>query len=128
MSALKTIKQEEPIARSRFTDCPVCKNHTLKLKKVVQVGRCKSCNETYKVIVVYVKTPRKAKSLNLTSVTQSKPESKTEPSEPVLPSLEKPSDSSLFGSTTSPYSGLSEAIFGKTDKPESTGTGSSSGQ
>src|SRR5947209_6993865 len=35
---MKTIKQDESISRSRFVDCPVCKNHTLKLKRTVQVG------------------------------------------------------------------------------------------
>ncbi|TMI47084.1 hypothetical protein E6H17_07240, partial [Candidatus Bathyarchaeota archaeon] len=58
---MKTIKQDESISRSRFVDCPVCKNHTLKLKRTVQVGRCKNCSESYKIIVLYVKTGRKAK-------------------------------------------------------------------
>ena len=124
---MKTIKQEESIARSRFADCPVCKNHTLKIKKTVQVGRCKSCNETYKVIVVFVKTGRKTKSPVLEA--QPKPESKAETTPgSSLPSWQQPSDGSLFGSSTGPYSGLSEAIFGKTDKQETGGTASSGGQ
>jgi len=131
MSALKTVKQEESIARSRFADCPVCKNHSLKLKRTVQVGRCKSCNETYKIIIVYVKTGRKAKGPGVTPVArptlkvEGRPESVPESS---LPSGQQPSHSSLFGPSTEPYSGLSEAIFGRSDKQEGSGTGSSAGQ
>jgi ribosomal protein S27E len=131
MTALKTVKQDEPISRSRFVDCPVCKNHTLKVKRTVQVGRCKSCSETYKVIVVYVKTGRKTKPSNLTmeprpeAKVESKPESVPESS---LPSLQLPSDSSLFGSTSESYSGLSEAVFGETHKDKPSETGSSSSQ
>jgi ribosomal protein S27E len=127
---LKTVKQEEPIARSRFVDCPICKNHTLKLKRTVQVGRCKSCGETYKIIVIFVKTGRKPKSNapsipDSTSKQENKPEAVAEPS---LPSWQQSSDSSLFGSTTEPYSGLAEAVFGKTDKQETSETGSTGGQ
>jgi hypothetical protein len=130
VAALKTVKQEEPIARSRFADCPVCRNHTLKLKRTVQVGRCKSCNETYKIIVVFVKTGRKPKS-NSPSEPGSIPKQENKPEtvvEPSLPSWQQPSDSSLFGSTTEPYSGLAEAVFGKTDKQETGEAGSGSGQ
>jgi ribosomal protein S27E len=128
---LKTVKHDESIARSRFVDCPVCKNHTLKLKRTVLVGRCKSCGETYKVVVVYVKTGRKAKPASLTTETrpetklESKPETMPESS---LPSWQLPSDSSLFGSTSEPSSGLSEAVFGETHKDEPSETGSTSSQ
>jgi ribosomal protein S27E len=128
---LKTLKQDEPIARSRFVDCPVCKNHTLKLKRTVQVGRCKSCSETYKVVVVYVKTGRRTRPPSL--ATEARPETKQENRpEPVpessLPSWQLPSDSSLFGSTSEPYSGLSEAVFGENHKDDSGETGSTSRQ
>jgi ribosomal protein S27E len=128
---LKTVKQDEPIARSRFVDCPVCKNHTLKLKRTVQVGRCKSCSETYKIVVVYVKTGRNAKPSSLTP--EARPETKAESRpetlpETSLPSWQLPSDSSLFGSSSDSYSGLSEAVFGKKPSDESGETGSTSGQ
>jgi ribosomal protein L37AE/L43A len=129
--ALKTVKQDESIARSRFVDCPVCKNHTLKLKRTVQIGRCKSCSETYKIIVVYVKTGRKVKPPSLTAETRLETERKNKPEplpESSLPSWQLPSDSSLFGSTSEPYSGLSEAVFGETHKDEPSETGSSSSQ
>gem|GEM_PF-2488638 len=131
MAALKTVKQDEPISRSRFVDCPVCKNHTLKVKRTVQVGRCKSCSETYKVIVVYVKTGRRTKPSDLT--TEVRPESKQETKPEIapdssLPSWQLPSDNSLFGSSTDSYSGLSDAIFGKKPDSESGETGSSGSQ
>ncbi len=127
---MKTVKQEESIARSRFVDCPVCKNHTLKLKRMVQVGRCKSCNETYKVIVVYVKTGRKTKAPVSTPSTQpltkeNKPEIVPETS---LPSAQSHSDNSLLGATADKYAGLSEAIFGESHKEGTSETGSSSSQ
>ena len=129
--ALKTLKQDESIARSRFVDCPVCKNHTLKLKRTVQVGRCKSCSETYKVIVVYVKTEKRAKPPSLPA--EKSPETKHEVKpgpvrESSLPSWQLPSDSSLFGSSSEPYAGLSEAVFGETHKDEPSEAGSSSSQ
>ena len=128
---MKTVKQEEPIARSRFVDCPVCKNHSLRLKRIVQVGRCKSCSETYKVIVVYVKTGRRVKAPGSTApgqpVTRQEIKPETAP-ETSLPSLQVPSDNSLFGATTDKYSGLSEAIFGENHKEGTGETGSSGSQ
>jgi hypothetical protein len=103
---MKTIKQEEPVARSRFIDCPSCKTHTLKLKRVVQVGRCKSCHESHKIVIVYVKEGKKAK-----------PATKTEPAtaapspDATLPSWQVPSDSSLFGSTSTE----TDSIFSNLD-------------
>src|SRR6266702_2232996 len=91
---MKTIKQDESVSRSRFVDCPVCKNHTLKLKRTVQVGRCKTCSESYKIIVLYVKTGRKTKSpIVPSSQNEIKPQSAPEPT---LPSWQLPSDTSLF--------------------------------
>src|SRR5207247_8204794 len=103
---MKTIKQDESISRSRFVDCPVCKNHTMKLKRTVQVGRCKTCSESYKIIVVYVKTgARRTKSPVATSFqNESKPESTPEST---LPSWQLPSDSSLL----STYSGNSYEFY-----------------
>src|SRR5260370_8589819 len=90
---MKTISQEEPVARSHFIDCPNCKTHTLKLKRVVQVGRCKSCHESYKIVIEYVKEGKKPKS-----TTKTEP-AKTVPSpDATLPSCQGPSDSSLFAS------------------------------
>ena len=106
---MKTIKQDESITRSRFVDCPVCKNHTMKLKRSVQVGRCKTCSESYKIIVVYVKTGRKAKS---PTVASSQNETKPQPRpEPTLPSWQLPSDTSLFSVSTENSSGLSDTGF-----------------
>src|SRR6266851_3436169 len=106
---MKTIKQDESIQRSRFVNCPVCKNHTLKLKRTVQVGRCKTCSESYKIIVVYVKTGRRAKPL---SETDSQKDSKPQPSpEPALPSWQSPSDTSLFSTSTENSSGFSDIGF-----------------
>src|SRR5690348_9730600 len=128
---MKTIKQDESISRSRFVDCPVCKNHTLKVKRTVQVGRCKNCSETYKVIVVYVKTGRRSKPPDLTAEVRSENKQETKPEitpESSLPSWQLPSDSSLFGSSTDNYSGLSDAIFGKKPEGESGETGSTGSQ
>src|SRR5713101_9636962 len=95
---MKTIKQDESIQRSRFVDCPVCKNHTMKLKRTVQVGRCKTCSESYKIIVVYVKAGRRAKS---SVATDSQKETKPQPTpERGLPSWQLPSDTSLFNTST----------------------------
>lgn len=124
---MKTVKQDESISRSRFIDCPVCKNHTLKLKRTVQVGRCKSCSETYKIIIVYVKDGKKAKTQNVASITTGA-EKKTEAApESSLPALQSPSDSALFGSSSEPYPGLSEALFGSRpdEKTGEAGSGSS---
>ena len=123
---MKTIKQDESISRSRFVDCPVCKNHTMKLKRTVQVGRCKTCSESYKIIVVYVKTGRRSKS-----PTVSIPEKETRPqptAEPTLPSWQLPSDTSLFSTSTDSSSGLSDIGF-EYSQSESTGESeSTSGQ
>ncbi|HEV2120259.1 MAG TPA: hypothetical protein VGS11_09185 [Candidatus Bathyarchaeia archaeon] len=121
---MKTVKQEEPVARSRFIDCPSCKTHTLKLKRVVQVGRCKSCHESYKIVIVYVKEGKK-----------SKPATKTEPANSVpsqdstLPSWQVPSDSSLFGSSSTETNSIFSDIgssFGQEEPNRETST--SSGQ
>src|SRR5438128_9958722 len=111
---MKTVNQEEPVARSRFIDCPECKTRTLKLKRIVQAGRCKSCHESYKIVVVYVKEGKKPK-----------PRTKTESANTVaspdatLPSWQVLSGSSLFGfsqtETSSTFSGIS-SIF-KPDEP-----------
>lgn len=106
---MKTIKQDESIARSRFVDCPVCKNHTLKLKRTVQVGRCKTCSESYKIIVVYVKTGRKAKSPTVSN-SEKEPKLQLTP-EPTLPSWQLPSDTSLFSTSVDNSSGLSDTPF-----------------
>ncbi len=121
---MKTIKQEEAISRSRFINCPVCKNHTLKLKRIVQVGRCKTCSESYKIVILYVKTAKKEKHPTLNVPTQV--ETKPEPTpESTLPSWQIPSDSSLFGSSDESHSGFSDTDFkyghAEGTEPESTG-------
>jgi hypothetical protein len=119
---MKTIKQEEPVARSRFIDCPSCKTHTLKLKRVVQAGRCKSCRESYKIVIVYVKEGKKPKS-----ATKTEPASTTPSLDATLPSWQVPSDSSLFGSTStetdSIFSNLDSSL-GHDEPNRETSTGS----
>src|SRR5712664_2528933 len=119
---MKTIKQEEPVARGRFIDCPRCKTHTLKLKRVVQVGRCKTCHESYKIVIVYVKEGKKPKSATKTEPANTAPSPDT-----TLPSWQMPSDNSLFGSSsteTSPIFSDTNSIFGQDDKDSETSTGS----
>jgi ribosomal protein S27E len=123
---MKTVKQDESISRSRFVDCPVCKNHTLKLKRTVQVGRCKTCSESYKIIVVYVKTGRKAKSLPITT---SQNEAKPQPThELTLPSWQLPSDTSLFSAPLENSSEFSDASFDYSNSEHTGESESTSGQ
>jgi ribosomal protein S27E len=123
---MKTIKKDESISRSRFVDCPVCNNRTLKLKRTVQVGRCKNCSESYKIIILFVKTGRKAKPR---AVNAAQNETKPQPTaEPSLPSWQLPSDTSLFSTSTENSTGLSDIGFDYSH-PENTGESeSSSGQ
>lgn len=123
---MKTIKQDESISRSRFVDCPVCKNHTLKLKRTVQVGRCKNCSESYKIIVLFVKTGRKTKS-----PASNLPQNETKPQptvEPTLPSWQLPSDTSLFSTSTENSTGLSNTSFDYSSSEHSGESESTSGQ
>jgi len=119
---MKTVSQEEPVARSRFIDCPNCKTRSLKLKRVVQAGRCKSCHESYKIVVVYVKEGKKPKSATKTQSANTAPNLDT-----TLPSWQVPSDNSLFGSSsteTSPIFSDTSSIFGQDDRNSETSTGS----
>jgi ribosomal protein S27E len=123
---MKTIKKDESISRSRFIDCPVCKNHTLKLKRTVQVGRCKNCSESYKIIILFVKTGRKAK-LPVANMIQN--ETKPQPTaEPSLPSWQLPSDTSLFSTSTENSPGLSDIGFEYGHSEKTGESESSSGQ
>src|SRR5712664_2017558 len=119
---MKTINQEEPVARSRFIDCPSCKTHTLKLKRVVQVGRCKSCHESYKIVTVYVKEGKKPKSGTKTVSPNTTPSPDS-----TLPSWQVPSDSSLFGSSSTETNSMfsdTGSIFGEDDEKGETSAGS----
>ena len=119
---MKTITNEEPVARSRFIDCPSCKTHTLKLKRVVQVGRCKSCHESYKIVIVYVKEGKKSKA---SPKTEQAKDSTSETS--TLPSWQIPSDSSLFGSVPSDSASMfsdTSSIFGHDEESHETASGS----
>ena len=123
---MKTLKQDESISRSRFVDCPVCKNHTLKLKRTVQVGRCKTCSESYKIIVVYVKTGRKAKS---SPTTISQKEAKPQPTpELALPSWQLPSDTSLFSAPLENSSEFSDTGYDYSHSEHTGESESTSGQ
>src|SRR5438094_9120548 len=90
---MKTINMEEPVVRTHFIDCPSCKTHTLKLKRVVQVGRCKGCHESYKTVIVYVKEGKKPRPAAKTPTT-----STAASPDATLPSWQVPSDSSLIRS------------------------------
>ena len=92
---MKTIKQEEPITRSRFIDCPHCNSRGLKLKRIVHVGRCRTCHESYKIIIQFVKTGKKSRQQTTHTHTD---ESKDAGLGSTLPSWQVPSDNSLFGS------------------------------
>src|SRR6266852_9815883 len=119
---MKTVNQEEPVARSRFIDCPNCKTRSLKLKRIVQAGRCKSCHESYKIVIVYVKEGKKPKPATKTEPTNTAPSPDT-----TLPSWQMPSDNSLFGSSsteTSPIFPDTSSIFGEDDQNRETSTGS----
>src|SRR5713226_4213383 len=119
---MKTVNQEEPVARSRFIDCPNCKTRSLKLKRVVQAGRCKSCHESYKIVIVYVKEGKKPKPAAKT------PTADTAPSpDATLPSWQVPSDSSLFGTSSTETNSIFSDIgssFSQDDQNRETSTGS----
>jgi len=118
---MKTINTEEPVLRSHFIDCPSCKTHSLKLKRVVQVGRCKSCHESYKIVIAYVKEGKKTRA-------PAKPPTENTAVSPdaTLPSWQVPSDSSLFGSSStennSIFSDFSSSVT-QEDQNRETSTG-----
>ena len=119
---MKTVNQEEPVARSRFIDCPNCKTRTLKLKRVVQAGRCKSCHESYKIVIVYVREGKKPKP-----ATKTAPANTATNPDTTLPSWPVPSDSSLFGSSSTETDSIfsdTSSIFGENDESRKTSTGS----
>jgi hypothetical protein len=98
----------------------------MKLKRTVRVGRCKTCSESYKIIVVYVKTGRRSKS-----PTVSIPEKETKPqptAEPTLPSWQLPSDTSLFSTSTDSSSELSDIGFEYSESERTGESESTSGQ
>jgi hypothetical protein len=117
---MKTINKEEPVIRSHFIDCPNCKTHTLKLKRVVQVGRCESCHESYKIVIVYVKEGKKPKPAAKTQTENTAPSPNA-----TLPSWQVPSDSSLFGSSSAETNSLFSDIgfsFSQDDQNRETST------
>src|SRR5439155_10838275 len=122
VAQMNTINKEETVTRSHFIECPSCKTHTLKLKRVVQTGRCKSCRESYKIVIVYVKEGKKLKPDTKTPTS----DTATSPDAP-LPSWQVPSDSSLFGSssaeTSSIFSDLGSSLS-QDDHKRETSTGS----
>lgn len=107
VGTLKTVKQEEPITRSRFIDCPHCLSRGLKLKRIVQVGRCRNCRESFKIIIQFVKTGSKKE----TSHKHTFETKETAPESNPL-SWQVPSDNSLFGSTSEPSPSLSDQAYG----------------
>jgi hypothetical protein len=118
---MKTVNREESVTRSHFIDCPNCNTHTLKLKRVVQVGRCKSCHESYKIVIVYVKEGKKSKPAAKTPIANT-----VRSPEGTLPSWQVPSDSSLFGSSSSDTSSIFSDLgsnFSQEDQNRETATG-----
>ncbi len=112
---LKTIKQEEPIIRNRFIECPNCKTRNMKIKKVVHVGRCRKCHDSYKVVMVYVKP----------ALTTGQPH---RDAGSTLPSWETPSDTALFGKQTETPSTFSGSSFDWNSESRKTKSESGSGQ
>ena len=122
VAQMKTITTEEPVVRSHFIDCPSCKTHTLKLKRVVQVGRCKSCHESYKMVIVYVKEGKKTRAPAKlpTANTAVSPDA-------TLPSWQVPSDRSLFGSSSTENNSIFsdfDSSVSQNDQNRETPTGS----
>ncbi len=80
----------------------------MKLKRIVQVGRCRNCRESYKIIITFVKTGGKRQKEALhTHVVEAKetPESSTF-------SWQVPSDNSVFGSESVTGPSFGEEEFG----------------
>ncbi len=123
VGTLKTVKQEEPIARSRFIDCPQCKTRGLKLKRIVQVGRCRNCHESYKIIIQFVKTGKRMKQQ--TTHTHTVETGETVPESNPL-SWQVPSDNSLFGSPSETSPSFGDSAYGweqnKQDDQSQTGS------
>ncbi len=113
---MKTVKQEEPVTRSRFIDCPQCKTRNLKLKRIVQAGRCRNCHESYKIIIMFVKTVKKEKAQAPSQAPTV--ETKETAPESTLPAWEVPSDNSLFGTTSEAPPGFGENAFGWEENTE----------
>lgn len=82
----------------------------LKLKRIVQVGRCRNCRESFKIIIQFVKTGSK-KQQKETSHTHTFETKETAPESNPL-SWQVPSDNSLFGSTSEASSSLGNESYG----------------
>ena len=95
---MKTIKQDEPIIRNRFIECPKCKTRNMKIKKIIHVGRCRKCHDSYKVVMVFAKP----------AITLGQPHKQ---GGSTLPSWETPSDSTLFGKSSQTSSTFSDSSF-----------------
>ncbi|MBO0887500.1 hypothetical protein J2P12_00205 [Candidatus Bathyarchaeota archaeon] len=89
------------------------------MKRTVQIGRCKSCNETYKVLVVFVKgrvaKPPSVSTEKQTETVQPKIETGAELPHPFETQA---ADNSLLDNSSPDYSGLAEALFGPTTKEQ----------
>ncbi|HZY93926.1 MAG TPA: hypothetical protein VFE98_03580 [Candidatus Bathyarchaeia archaeon] len=89
----------------------------MKLKRVVQIGRCKNCNDSYKIITVYVKAGARTKKLGGPAVTgEARPNAET-----TLPSWQVPSDTSLFGASSSSKDDYSLTRTDQRNRSRSTG-------
>src|SRR5437867_11447982 len=102
LAALKSVRRDEPIIRNRFVECPHCKTRNFKVKKTIDVGRCRMCRDSYKIITIFMKVGAdkgsKEKELNQSHG-------------PSLPSRKVPSDSVLFGSNAERHSAFSNLNF-----------------
>ena len=121
---MKIIKREEPIIRNRFSDCPDCKTRNFKVKKTIEVGRCRNCRESYKVITVYAKTGVRTKTIS----TKPAAEIGQPTQEPSLPSWQLPSDTSLFETTEQGQSTFSNPSFAWDTQEKKDESGTTSGQ
>ncbi len=99
---MKTVRRDEPIIRNRFVECPHCKTRNFRVKKTIEVGRCRKCRDSYKIITIFLK------------VGADKGAKEKDPSllqNPSLPSWQVPSDSALFGSNAEHHSTFSNPNF-----------------
>jgi hypothetical protein len=101
-AALKTVRRDESIIRNRFTECPHCKTRNFKIKKTIDVGRCRKCRDSYKIITIYLKVGGTAKSIAKNELSSH---------ETSLPSWQSPSDSALFASAGQDRSTFSNSNF-----------------
>jgi len=96
---LKTVRREEPIIRNRFVECPHCKTRNFRIKKTIDVGRCRKCRDSYKIITLFLK------------IGGNKGPANKELDSPQVSSWQPSSDSAPFGTTVEHHSTFSNPNF-----------------